>query len=119
MPCEKEKVNAVLLALAGSNAEPELDLDFNVSDKEALKARAIEAAVKNACSRAKIIAQSAGLQLGCIVSIDYGFSEVRIHHQNLVYDADMQMESMAAPDLDPESVTATDHVNITWEVAGS
>lgn len=116
IPMDREKINAVFRALAGCGADPEIGIRFEVSDSEGLKQRAIEAAVKNAADRAEIIARAAGLKIGPIVKIDYGFSEVQVYHTDFLMNACGADGNLAAPDLEPQALGVSDRVNVTWQL---
>lgn len=118
LPFEPAHLGRVLAAVAASKAQALLSLTFTVADPEAVKRRLLEEAVKNARSRAEIIARAAGQRLGPVHAIDYGHTEIFIgsepHGMNMFCDA------KARPmDLKPADIEASDTVLVTWEIEAS
>lgn len=64
-----DAVNAVTSC---KKANPEISISFSVKDKEEIDRRLLAAAVKDAKSKAEIIAAAAGVTLGKICGINYG-----------------------------------------------
>lgn len=117
VPLKKTKINAVFQAIAASGAEPKMTIAFDVAKPEVLKLKAIEAAVANARSRAQLIAQAADQKLGRIMNINYGTGSSQICNPR--FSMEMMcglMDHSSAPDLEPQEISATEGVTITWEV---
>lgn len=114
LPFDTKSLGRVLSALAASKTQANLSLAFTVADPEAVKRRVLEDAVRNARSRAEIIASAAGLQLGCIHCIDYGRSEILIRSEDHIIS-----EACAEPfnmNLNPADIDAEDTVHMAWEL---
>ncbi|MFN7140151.1 MAG: SIMPL domain-containing protein, partial [Limisphaerales bacterium] len=94
----------------------EFHVRFDVKDRNEVKNRAIAAAVENAKARATVLAEAAGVSVGRILNISYGFEEVRISS-----DVEFQLSAPEAPDfdgpdLDAQDLIAKDHVTITCAI---
>lgn len=116
MPIDKQLANSVFRTLAGSGTGAEFHVRFDVKDRNEVKNRAIAAAVENAKARATVLAEAAGVSVGRILNISYGFEEVRISS-----DVEFQLSAPEAPDfdgpdLDAQDLIAKDHVTITWAI---
>jgi uncharacterized protein len=72
---DKELLNQVLLRIAQGQSHPEVNFFFSVKDKDALRKRAMALAVEDAKSSAVVLAASAGIRLGNIETIEYGWTE--------------------------------------------
>lgn len=115
LPFDPKSLGRVLGALAASKTQASLSLAFTVADPEAVKHRLLENAVGNARSRAEVIARAAGLQLGCIHSIDYGRSEIMIRsEQHIISEACEEPPNM---NLNPADLETEDTVHMAWELA--
>ena len=116
-PADKEILNKVLRQIAHGHSGAEIRLTFTVGDKESVKQAVLAEAVKTAQKNAGILAEAAGLKLGEIQQIDYGWSEVRVYDRA----ANMAVESAPAqmdydPDIEPEDVSAEDSVTLVYEI---
>jgi uncharacterized protein YggE len=116
-PADKDNLNQVLRQIAQGHSGAEIRLTFTVRDKEAVKQAALVEAVKTAQKNAQILAEAAGLKLGQIQQVDYGWAEIRVYDRG----ADMVCESLPAPmqyepDIEPEEVAAEDNVTLVYEI---
>ncbi len=118
VPADKDVLNRVLRQIAKGQSGAEIRLSFSVKDKDGLRQKVIANAVHTAKANAQILASAAGIKLGNLQQVDYGWAEVRISD----YNASMICESMeAAPsemnaDIDPEDVEAEDNVTLIYEI---
>jgi uncharacterized protein YggE len=115
LPFEPVQLGRVLAAVTASNTKVSLSLTFTVADPEEVKRRVLEDAVRNARSRAEVIAAAAGQKLGAIRAIEYGHTEI------LIRSAMHSLEACAEPamnlDLNPADIEAEDTVLVAWELA--
>lgn len=116
LPVDQNQVGRFLTSIVKAGAEPQIRINFTVADTEALKQRVLSDAVANAKARAEIIASSAGVKLGNIVDIQYGYSEVVISSAPSNIMLEPCCESEIAPNFDPKDVEAEDTVTVTWEI---
>ena len=114
LPLDQELVGKFLASLSGSKADPSVAISFSVSDPESLKQRVLADAVANATARAETIAKAAGIRLGSIENIEYGYAEIRVSSED--HDFGSSVLCDAAPDIRPEEVEAEDTVTITWAI---
>ena len=118
LPWEKESVGKFLSAIIQCGAEPRITLTFMVSDAEGLRQEVIANAVENAKRRAAIIASSAGIKLGLIQQINYGYSEIRVTSEPSELGEAYSRRSMSPPDIDPDDVESDDTVTLMWLIEG-
>ncbi len=114
LPLEPVHLGRVLAVVMASGTKATVTLCFTVADEEAVKRRVLEEAVRNARTRAELIAHAAGQKLGAVRSIEYGHTEilVRSRPQNF-------FEGLSAPcmDLNPADIETEDTVLVAWELA--
>jgi len=120
-PSDNALLGRVLHALARGEAQPEFHLSYTLADPEAAKRALIADAVKNGREEAKTLAEAAGVRLGDLVSIDYAHVplelEVRPMGRALLAGANAADGAGAYEmDLQPEDVTATETVTMTWRI---
>lgn len=116
LPLDKDLLNRALAQVAQSASEATVNISFDVSDKETLHRRALRAAVENARDSALVLADAAGVTLGEMVRIDYGFVEVRVRSRHVSYDAGVLAEAAPAPDIEPEALNAQENVTVVWAI---
>ena len=113
LPFNKKEVGKIIDNLAISMSQAEMRISFDVKDKESLHQEILEKAVLEARNNAGILVKSAGVRLGSIINIEYGWTEIRFQ-ESLSYSANMVCASMA--DIEPEDIQGQDSVTITWEI---
>lgn len=117
---DSQRLSKVLGAIAVCIAEPELNVQFTVKDKEAVDAALLESACANAKVKAEILTKASGVTLGELVSIDYNWGELHLFSQTQydMEDACMRMAS-AAPtsiEIEPDDIDVSDSVTFVWEI---
>lgn len=77
-------------------------------------AEAVRVAKKNAAA----LTAAAGVKLGKLQQIDYGWSEVRIYDReaSVLCEGDSPLPSCSEADIEPEDVSAEDNVTLVYEI---
>lgn len=116
LPVDKELLNRVLRHVASGLSGAEINLYFSVRDKEPLRKRVLTQAVQKAKENAETLASAAGVTLGKLIQIDYGWTEVHIHESesNMVSASASKREFDV--DIEPEDVSASDSVTLVYEI---
>jgi uncharacterized protein len=115
VPSDKDLLNKILGKVAEGYSGAEISLAFSVKNKESLRKRTLQEAIRVAKTNAETIADAADLKLGKIQQLDYGWSEVRIRG----YETDMLLEKSSSLhnfDIEPEDVSAEDSVTLVYEI---
>lgn len=117
---DSQRLSKVLGAIAVCIAEPELNVQFTVKDKEAVDAALLQSACANAKAKAEILTKASGATLGELVSIDYNWGELHLFSQTQydMEDTCMRMAS-AAPtsiEIEPDNIDISDSVTFVWEI---
>ena len=104
-----------------SNVSPNFSIHFSVEDEKLLKERAIAEAVKDCKEKADILAESAGVKLKDIVSIDHSFQQVNVYMPRAMsYDYEagsvMTKASQAIESINVEDIKIRANVTMQWEI---
>ena len=113
---DRERMVAILSAVARSGVDPEFRVQFTIKDKSAVKEELFAKASENARKIAEGLCRGVGKKLGDIININYSWQEIDIYHE---FDRCCEAECVAgaAPDINPEDLDASDSVTFTWELA--
>lgn len=119
LPADKELLNKALRSVAKGHSGAEIRLTFSVKDKDGLRKRVLAEAVRVAKENAVALTAAAGVTLGKLQQIDYGWAEVRIYDReaNLACESAPPMSSNCDTDIEPEDVAAEDSVTLVYEMA--
>ena len=109
------RLRSVLDAAARSGAEPEAFLRFTVKDKDALRQRLIEGAVRDAREKAIHVAKTAQVQLGEIIDIIYDHNE-RDLLSPTQFAGNLCRGSSREPEIVPEDIQLYEQITIVWEI---
>lgn len=109
-----DRVGNVLAAVTNAGANAIHGISFSVEDKVALEARAREAAMADARTRAKALAELAGVKLGKVLTIsmspDGGYPVPML-------GARMEMaQAVAVPDISAGQLSVAVQVQVTYEI---
>ena len=117
---DSQRPSKVLGAIAVCIAEPELNVQFTVKDKEAVDAALLQSACANAKAKAEILTKASGVTLGELVSIDYNWSELHLYSlTHYEMDPPCMARASAAPtamDIEPDDIDVSDSVTFVWEI---
>jgi uncharacterized protein YggE len=116
LPMNQDQLNRILQAVGEGESEPSISIGFEVEDTAGLRQQALENAVAEAQRNAETLAAAAGVALKQIVSIEYGWAEVRIQAQHMLLAQPRGAGPVTAPDIEPEDVEVSEKVTITWEI---
>jgi uncharacterized protein YggE len=112
----KDLLNRLLRHISRSHSGAELTLSFSVKDKAAVRKQALAQAVQTAKGNAEILAAAAGVALGSLQQIDYGWAEVRIYDRTASMLCEDAPSPVFAADIEPEDVVAEDTVTLVYEI---
>jgi uncharacterized protein len=117
MPMDTPLLNRVFRQVAGGRSGAQVKITFSVKDKDALRRRVLADAVRVAKANAALLAEAAGVRLGPLQQIEYGWSEIRLQERqaNVLCEA-APMTSNYQPDIQPEDVTADDNVTLVYAI---
>jgi uncharacterized protein YggE len=113
----------VMAAIAGCNVAPEFNIRFTVKDEAAASDQVLAAATKNACARARIIAEASDVKLGKPIAIDYNCGEYNFHSSTninrdlmLAYAVAEEATLYERPHIEPEDINIRDTITFVWEI---
>lgn len=113
---DNSRLTQILSNLANCDVKPDIDISYSINDKESAKNILLANAVKNSKDRAAALTEAAGVKLMDIQSIDYSWGEVDFNVRSVAYAGASTLESINAIDIEPEDITLTENVTITWEI---
>lgn len=117
---DSQQLSKVLGAIASCIAEPELNVQFTVKDREEVNAALLESACANAKAKAEILTKASGVTLGELVSIDYNWGELHLYSPtHYEMEETCMMKAGAAPtamDIEPDDIDVSDSVTFVWEI---
>lgn len=112
----RERINEALGAIADSPGVSDLRLSFKVSDVEAQRDRALQAAVAMGRHRAGLLAAAAGVKLGAVLRMEYGRDEIEIRHSvHSIHDYTLK-EGIEAPDIEPGDLPFEETVALLFQI---
>lgn len=120
-PSDNDKLGRLLYALAHSNVHPEISIEYTVADPEAAKGELLKKAVQDSKAKADVLTSAAGVQLGCIRSIDYSWGQIEMVTRPLdramlmapTCDSECNSYQM---DIDPDDIDIEDTVTVVWDI---
>ena len=117
LPVDKELMNRILRHIAKGHSGAKIKISFSVKDKETLRKRVLAEAVRVAKTNASALAEAAGVTLGKIHQIDYGWAEIHIYDREASMVCQPALESPDYDaDIEPEDVVSEDNVTLVYEI---
>jgi uncharacterized protein YggE len=116
VPLDKKLMDSVFTAMARSQSDQSISISFGVSDSEPARKQLLRNSVAVAKSNAETIAEAAGVTLGAIVSIDYGWSEVRFYDDTEYAPKCCEGAQPSPPFIEPDNINQTDTVTVVYEI---
>lgn len=122
-PFDTQKLGDVVGAIAENILEPRLEINFTAKNVEQAKKNALKEGVQRAREDAEVLAESAGVKLSRILSINHSFGEVRISRPRMqefmmkeeaCYKSASVGSSLSEINVDDIKITA--NVTIEWEI---
>ena len=120
-PKDNERLGKLMQALSTCGIDPDLSLNFIVSDTESTKNLLLEKAVEDGYIKAEALSRGAGVKLGQLLSIDYSWGVIHLETEYIDLSAEKcYCFSEGIPDFDvePEDVSASDTVTLVYEIIG-
>ncbi len=115
---DTERLSTVLNTISQCLAEPEFSIRFTVKDKDAVSEKLLASAVKNAREKAEILAASAGVKLGDILSINYNWLELDVFSPTRYTSPEAVMgANFKSVDIEPADVNVSDTVSLVWAIS--
>ena len=127
---DNELLGKVLHAIAHCEAKPEFSIEYSVYDKEAAKDELLKKAIADSKRKAEILAQSAGMVLGELQTINYSWGEIDLisrpfgrvlNYEEYDEDCDYEDEYCRAEtpigygiDVEPNDIDVSDTVTAIW-----
>ena len=112
---DTDRLGQALAAVAGSKAQPELNVNFTVKEPERLQEQLLENAAKSARTRAEVLCRAAGVRLGTLENIEYDFSHLNFRSETMMdLQAPMMAKRSMAVNLRPQDIDLQDSAVFVW-----
>lgn len=121
---DQDLLGKILGCVAKCECHPEFVISYTIKDKEAVKNKLLEKAVKDSKVKAEVLAKAAGMKLDELISIDYSWAEVELttspygrlmDGMRLSSDEDYYMSDEPMR-LEPDDIKASDTVTVVWKL---
>ncbi len=120
---DNQKLGQILYALSHLTIHPELHMEYTIRDIESAKNELLAKAVADSKTKAKVLSEAAGVELGDIVTIDYSWDEISfktVPMERCLTMANVGGASDGCYDIDIEAddIKVSDSVTVVWEIKG-
>ncbi len=78
--------------------------------------RVLADAVGQSKQNAETLARAASVELGDILRIEYGWTEIRFSERAMTYEVGEAGGQAAMPDIEPAEIEAGDSVTVVWAI---
>ena len=116
---DNDRLGKILYALTNSDIHPEFRISYTVKDPEVSKNELLGNAVKDAKTKATVLADASGVSLKNIQNIDYSWGEINFEVEPMRKDMIsrcMLSEGSYDMDIEPDDIEVTDTVTVVWEI---
>lgn len=122
---DHDLLGKILDNVSRCECHPEFDISYTIKDKEAVKNKLLEKAVKDSRVKAEVLAKAAEMNLDELVSIDYSWGELDLttspygrllDAMPLSLEEDTCYMSDEPLQLEPEDIRASDTVTVVWKL---
>ncbi|HNW93047.1 MAG TPA: SIMPL domain-containing protein [bacterium] len=118
LPMDKELLDRTLQQVAKSQSGARIHLSFSVGDTDGMRRRVLAAAVRAAQANATVLADAAGITLGALQQIDYGWQEIRVQgYETELLCVRSEAQATATADIEPDEVSAEDTVTLVYAIS--
>ena len=118
---DNERLGKILYALAHLPIIPEISISYFCSDVETIKNQLLELAIQDAKKKAELLTSASGVKLCEILDIDYSWINVTLESDDMKLCPTGALEDCCAEasydvDIEPEDISTSDSVRITFRI---
>lgn len=114
LPSDNATLSRALTAL--SRTEATFSFSYGLSDPERAREKLLADAVRDARSKAEALAGAAGVVLGDMIAIEHSAPDAAFRGRTFASACNAEGGTVRA-EFDPDDVSATDEVTISWSIA--
>lgn len=118
-PLDMERLDAVLDAIATSEATPRFSIEFTVQDNTAVQEELLRSAAANAKKKAEILCNAVGNTLGELISIEYSWKTISFISET-TYEAPHPLrrgiKAKKSWNFHPDDIDVTDTAVFIWAI---
>ncbi len=118
---DSQKLADVIKSVSKSKSAPEIEIDFTVKDKEAVKKNLLVASAKDAREKADLLCEAMNVKLGKLLTINYNWDEITIHSPtNYRLEDPRRLDLCCCErsliDFTPDDIRVNDDASFVWEI---
>lgn len=109
----------MLTNVIDSDLEPEIFINYIVSDPEKYKDELIIKSIQDSKHKAEVIAQAGNVELGNIVTIDYSWTQLKVDSMErpiTVPEFSKPRGTYKTPDITPADIDIADTITVVWAI---
>lgn len=107
----------VLKALSGSEAAPQLSVNFTVRNTESVRGELIRQSAASARNKAELLCEASGVKLGKLLKINYDRSDMNfVSEVRYGVGMDCLRANAKGVSIDPADIKLTDCAEFEWEI---
>lgn len=117
-----QRLALVLGEISGCMAEPNMQIRFTVKNPAAISDELLRSATINAKTKAEILCEASGKELGDLLSISYNWGEIDVY-SNTRFSMDEAVVCCAGGtadfeemNIEPDDIEVSDTVTFIWEI---
>ncbi len=114
-PLDNVLISQLISALAQTSVNPEVNLNFSVSNPENHQTKLLKLATLDALNKAETLCASLAVKVGQLLEIDYSWVELSFS-SNSSLAASPRMMSAYAFDFNPENIELKESASFVWEI---
>ena len=118
-PLDMKRLDAVLYAIATSEATPRFSIEFTVQDSTAVQEELLRSAAANAKKKAEILCNAVGNTLGELISIEYSWKTISFVSET-TYEAPIPImpgsHAKKSWNFHPDDIDVTDTAVFVWAI---
>lgn len=116
---DNEVLSRLLTNVIDSDLEPEIFINYIVSDPEKYKDELIIKSIQDSKHKAEVIAQAGNVELGNIVTIDYSWTQLKADSMErpiTVPEFSKPRGTYKASDITPADIDIADTITVVWAI---
>lgn len=121
-PEDNERLGKILSALGQCEGDPDIRIEYTVSDPESIKNTLLGKAVADSRSKAEVLTSAAGVKLEDLITIDYSWGEIELVTRPIMNNNCFGKHSLMSDceadgiDIEPDDIDIEDTVTVVWSI---
>lgn len=116
MPIDRHNLHRLIEAIGRQMPHTEFEIDYAIADPVPAEQELARRAVRDARTKAEIIAEALGVRLGRIVSIDYSVKRIDVYSHSSRSLGCCTGSIDGSLDITPDDIHGEDHATVVWQI---